>query len=120
MTTDSGDQEVVGTYRALPVIDEDIFALIFDDRNGLIVEFLDSLGDIGAALRLVDAEMIGLEQANPDLGAAVRRVVSDLDSLLGDALWSETNRSYLRVVGYINAFLVLRLLDMQWRKQQPS
>jgi hypothetical protein len=109
-----------GTYRALPKIEQDILEFILQDEAGAVSQFGGTLGDIGSALARVDAELSGLEQANPSLAAAVRGTVEGLYSVFANELYSEQSRAMLRAVSFFNAFTVLRLLDLQWRRMQPS
>ena len=105
-----------GTYRALPQIGDDIMEFILHDDAGPVSQFSQSLADIGSALQRVDEEMQGLSIANANLASIVHGTVEGLYSAFSEFIPSEQGKAMLRAVGHINAFVVLRALDMQWRR----
>ena len=112
------NQDERGTYRALPEVDEDVLQFILHDEAGPVVQFGQALSDIGLALRRTDQEMEGLSQANPNLAAIVYGTVEGTYSAFANQVDSEQAKALLRAVAHINAFVVLRALDMQWRRTQ--
>ena len=113
-------EELSGLYRALPQVDDDISQLILVEETGPIQQFGSTLHDLGHALQRVDEELEGLTAANPNLAAVVRGTVSGLYDDFGEQLASEQEKAFLRAVTYFNAFTILRTLDLQWRRIQPS
>lgn len=112
------EQEQQGTYRALPEVDDDILGFILNDDAGPVRQFTATLADVGAALARVDEEMLGLSEANDNLTTIVRGTVEGLYNVFSRQIHSEQDKAMLRVVAHINAFVVLRALDMQWRRVQ--
>ncbi|MFQ5860661.1 MAG: hypothetical protein ACE5IG_03815 [Dehalococcoidia bacterium] len=108
----------LGTYRALPTIADDIVEGLFAD-SGLVDQLADSLEDLTISIHRVDEEMEGLRQANPGLARLVQSSVEGLYSVLKDELPNENSRTYLRVCTYFGTFLILRALDLQWRRNLP-
>ena len=107
-----------GTYRALPQIDDDLRQFILNDDAGPVRQFSATLTDIGSALARVDDEMIGLAEANDNLATIVRGTVEGLYNVFASQIHSEQDKALLRAVAHINAFVVLRALDLQWRRMQ--
>ena len=108
-----------GAYRALPQVDDSVLGFVMGgDGPSLVGELASVMRNLGDALERVDAEMAGLESANPNLARLVRGTVEGLYAVFADQVPSEVARAFLRVVGYFNAFILLRALDMQWRKAQ--
>ena len=108
-----------GLYRALPQVDEDVRQMILEEETGPVRQFGSTLHDLGHALQRVDEELEGLAVANPNLAAVVRGTVSGLYDVFGEQLASEQEKAFLRAVSYFNAFIILRTLDLQWRRIQP-
>ncbi|MFH1560821.1 MAG: hypothetical protein ABID84_05370 [Chloroflexota bacterium] len=113
------EDEQGGTYRALPQIDDEIRDFILQDEAGLIALLLGDEVDAGEALERIDEELSGLAQTNPNLTQVVRNSVDAIYAALADEIPSEQMKVLLRVVAYTNAFVLLRVLDMQWRRIQP-
>ena len=67
----------------------------------------------------MDEELEGLTAANPNLAAVLRGIVSGLYDVFGEQLASEQDKAFLRAISYFNAFIILRTLDLQWRRNQP-
>ena len=113
-------QEIIaqGTYRALPIIEEDIVEHLFAD-GGLVDQLAEALEDLNMAIHRVDEEMEGLRHANPGLARLVQSSVDGLYGVLKDELPNEASRAYLRVCTYFGTFLILRALDLQWRRKLP-
>ena len=114
------DQEQTGTYRALPLIENDIREFILNKEGGPVSELGESLGDLGSALSRVDDELAGVVEANPNLAAILNATVEGTYLAFAKLLESEQAKAYVRAIAYINAFVVLRALDMQWRRVQSS
>ena len=112
------DQEELGTYRALPQVDDDILQFTLHEEAGPVRQFSGSLADVGAALARIDEEMVGLSEANDNLATIVRGTVEGLYNVFSGQIHSEQDKAMLRVVAHINAFVVMRALDMQWRRIQ--
>ncbi len=112
-------EELGGLYRALPQIEDEVRQLILEEESGPVRQFGATLHDLVHALQRVDEEMEGLTVANPNLAAVVRGTVSGLYDVFAEQLSSEVEKAFLRAVTYFNAFIILRTLDMQWRRSQP-
>ena len=107
-----------GTYRALPIVEEDIVEHLFAE-DGLVDQLAEALEDLNMSIHRVDEEMEGLKHANPGLGRLVQSSVDGLYGVLKDELPNEASRAYLRVCTYFGTFLILRALDLQWRRKLP-
>lgn len=114
------EQEQVGTYRALPAIDDDIEQFILQDESGPVVQFGEVLKDLGPALKRVDEELEGISEANPHLAHVITGTVDETYGVFAEMLESEQTKALLRAVAYFNAFVVLRALDMQWRRMESA
>ena len=112
-------EEPGGLYRALPQIEDAVQQLILEEEAGPVRQFGATLHDLGHALERVDEEMEGLTAANPNLAAVVRGMVEGLYAVFGEQLTSEQEKAFLRAITYFNAFIILRTLDLQWRRLQP-
>ena len=120
-TSGGSDAEAIiaqGTYRALPIVEEDIVEHLFVE-DGLVDQLAEALEDLNMSIHRVDEEMEGLKHANPGLGRLVQSSVDGLYGVLKDELPNEASRAYLRVCTYFGTFLILRALDLQWRRQLP-
>ncbi len=85
MTTQTGTSEPgrSGTYRALPLLEDEVMNLILRYAVGpmdiLLGEKLDTLD----ALKRIDQELEGLAEANPNLALVLRRTVEAHSRCLG-------------------------------------
>ena len=111
-------EDIGGLYRALPQVAEDVRQYIVEDETGPIRQFGATLHDLGHALQRVDEELEGLTLANPNLAGVVRATVVGLYDVFGEQLASEQEKAFLRAITYFNAFIILRALDLQWRRTQ--
>ena len=112
-------EEPGGLYKALPQVEEDVRRLILEDETGPVHQFGATLHNLAHALQRVDEELEGLTAANPNLAAVLRGIVSGLYDVFGEQLASEQDKAFLRAISYFNAFIILRTLDLQWRRNQP-
>ncbi len=112
-------EEAGGLYKALPQVEEDVKRLILEDETGPVRQFGATLHNLVHALERVDEELEGLTAANPNLAAVLRGIVSGLYDVFGEQLASEQEKAFLRAISYFNGFIILRTLDLQWRRNQP-
>ena len=121
MTTATGTSEPgrSGTYRALPILEDEIMNLILRYAVGPMDILLGDELDTLDALKRIDQELEGLAEANPNLALVLRRTVEAIHAALDKAVVSEQMKVLIRVVAYTNAFTILRTLDMQMRRSQP-
>ena len=122
MTTDTGTSEPgrSGTYRALPILEDEVMNLILRYAVGPMDILLGDELDTLDALKRIDQELEGLGEANPNLAVVLRRTVEAIHAALDKAVDSEQMKVLIRVVAYTNAFTILRTLDMQIRRMQPQ
>ena len=122
MTTATGTSEPgrSGTYRALPVLEDEVMNLILRYAVGPMDILLGDELDTLDALKRIDQELEGLGEANPNLAVVLRRTVEAIHAALDKAVDSEQMKVLIRVVAYTNAFTILRTLDMQIRRMQPQ
>ena len=121
MTTATGTSEPgrSGTYRALPLLEDEVMNLILRYAVGPMDILLGDELDTLDALKRIDQELEGLAEANPNLALVLRRTVEAIHAALDKAVVSEQMKVLIRVVAYTNAFTILRTLDMQMRRSQP-
>ncbi len=121
MTTATGTSEPgrSGTYRALPILEDEIMNLILRYAVGPMDILLGDELDTLDALKRIDQELEGLAEANPNLALVLRRTVEAIHAALDKAVVSEQMKVLIRVVAYTNAFTILPTLDMQMRRSQP-
>ena len=121
MTTETGTSEPgrSGTYRALPLLEDEVMNLILRYAVGPMDILLGDELDTLDALKRIDQELEGLGEANPNLALVLRRTVEAIHAALDKAVVSEQMKVLIRVVAYTNAFTILRTLDMQMRRSQP-
>ena len=121
MTTQTGTSEPgrSGTYRALPLLEDEVMNLILRYAVGPMDILLGDELDTLDALKRIDQELEGLGEANPNLALVLRRTVEAIHAALDKAVVSEQMKVLIRVVAYTNAFTILRTLDMQMRRSQP-
>ena len=117
MTTETGTS---GTYRALPILEDEVMNLILRYAVGPMDILLGDELDTLDALKRIDQELEGLASANPNLAVVLRRTVEAIHAALDKAVVSEQMKVLIRVVAYTNAFTILRTLDMQIRRMQPQ
>ena len=122
MTTETGTSEPgrSGTYRALPILEDEDMNLILRYAVGPMDILLGDELDTLDALKRIDQELEGLGEANPNLAVVLRRTVEAIHAALDKAVDSEQMKVLIRVVAYTNAFTILRTLDMQMRRSQPQ
>ena len=122
MTTETGTSEPgrSGTYRALPILEDEVMNLILRYAVGPMDILLGDELDTLDALKRIDQELEGLGEANPNLAVVLRRTVEAIHAALDKAVDSEQMKVLIRVVAYTNAFTILRTLDMQIRRMQPQ
>ena len=122
MTTATGTSEPgrSGTYRALPILEDEVMNLILRYAVGPMDILLGDELDTLDALKRIDQELEGLGEANPNLAVVLRRTVEAIHAALDKAVDSEQMKVLIRVVAYTNAFTILRTLDMQIRRMQPQ
>jgi hypothetical protein len=121
VTTETGTSEPgrSGTYRALPLLEDEVMNLILRYAVGPMDILLGDELDTLDALKRIDQELAGLGEANPNLAVLLRRTVEAIHAALDKAVDSEQTKVLIRVVAYTNAFTILRTLDMQMRRMQP-
>ena len=121
VTTATGTSEPgrSGTYRALPLLEDEVMNLILRYAVGPMDILLGDELDTLDALKRIDQELEGLAEANPNLALVLRRTVEAIHAALDKAVVSEQMKVLIRVVAYTNAFTILRTLDMQMRRSQP-
>ena len=122
MTTATGTSEPgrSGTYRALPILEDEVMNLILRYAVGPMDILLGDELDTLDALKRIYQELEGLGEANPNLAVVLRRTVEAIHAALDKAVDSEQMKVLIRVVAYTNAFTILRTLDMQIRGMQPQ
>ena len=122
MTTATGTSEPgrSGTYRALPILEDEVMNLILRYAVGPMDILLGDELDTLDALKRIYQELEGLGEANPNLAVVLRRTVEAIHAALDKAVDSEQMKVLIRVVAYTNAFTILRTLDMQIRRMQPQ
>ncbi len=109
-----------GTYRALPMLEDEVMNLVLRYAVGPMDLLLGDELDTLDALKRIDQELAGLGEANPNLAVLLRRTVEAIHSALDKTVESEQTKVLMRVVAYTNAFTILRTLDMQMRRMGPS
>ncbi len=107
-------------YRVLPQIDEDIAKFVLEDDAGPVKQSSKTFGNLNTALKRIDDELQGLSEANPHLASLVCGIVAGTYSVFGENFTSERDKALLRVVSYVDAFVILRALDMQMRKANQT
>lgn len=100
-------------YKVLPQIDEDIAKFVLEDDSVPVRQFSKTLGNLNTALKRIDDELQGLSEANPHLASLVCGVVAGTYSVFGESFTSERDKALLRVVSYMDAFVILRALETQ-------
>ena len=122
MTTATGTSEPgrSGTYRALPILEDEVMNLILRYAVGPMDILLGDELDTLDALKRIYQELEGWGEANPNLAVVLRRTVEAVHAALDKAVDSEQMKVLIRVVAYTNAFTILRTLDMQIRRMQPQ
>ena len=122
MTTATGTSEPgrSGTYRALPILEDEVMNLILRYAVGPMDILLGDELDTLDALKRIYQELEGLGEANPNLAVVLRCTVEAIHAALDKAVDSEQMKVLIRVVAYTNAFTILRTLDMQIRRMQPQ
>ena len=120
MATGTSEPGRSGTYRALPVLEDEVMNLILRYAVGPMDILLGDELDTLDALKRIDQELEGLGEANPNLAVVLRRTVEAIHAALDKAVDSEQMKVLIRVVAYTNAFTILRTLDMQIRRMQPQ
>lgn len=106
-----------GRFRALPEISDELHEWFVSDQ-GPIQEWANVLGTLDGALGRADEDLEGLTRSNPNLAGAVRGTVEGMYGALADQLQSEQAKAWLRAGAYANAFVLLRLIDMQLRRSE--
>ena len=109
-----------GMYRVLPQIDDDIRDFVLHDDAGPVVQFGQVLSEMGLGLERVDEEMEGMSLSNPNLAAIVHGTVEGLYSAFSQQIPTEQGKASLRAIAHINAFVVLRALDLQTRRNEAK
>ena len=110
------EHEEGAMFEALPQIDEHVLNFILGEGEETLLSQYTTLWDkdLADVLSWVDADMEGVKASNPGLAALVHGGVDSLTSAMGPL--TELVRTEIRLMCFINALLILRALDMQWRK----
>ncbi len=123
MTVETGmgdrDSGRSGTYRALPVLEDEVVNLVLRYAVGPMDILLGDDMDTLDALKRIDQELAGLDEANPNMAMLLRRTVEAVHDALDEAVPSERMKVLVRVAAYTNAFTILRTLDLQMRRAGP-
>ena len=88
MTTATGTSEPgrSGTYRALPLLEDEVMNLILRYAVGPMDILLGDELDTLDALKRIDQELEGLGEANPNLAVVLRRTVEAIHAALDKAV----------------------------------